>query len=117
MTAANEPQVPAWLNLDALMPPAERADIRELIEKGEALAEQVASWSRWARSALQQPVDSIVWEIREIQDVLGFTSLADLMHLLGEIGGHPAGTPDGQMIKALLAKYPEYGDLLPEVTS
>jgi hypothetical protein len=112
-TQAKElPQIPAWLNLDALVSPTRRAEIREIIKEGEALAPTIAEWAIAAQALLETELPDDTSEFPEVMTLTGLGDLNNVFFLLGELAGHPAGTPGPQQREAVRAKYPEFGELI-----
>lgn len=109
------PDPPAWLNIDKLMSYDDRQRLKDLIEEGRELLPSLAEWAVRVRDAMaryDQELPEAVWEVEEIQVVLGLRALNDVMMVIGVVGANPAGTPDFHKLADLREKYPQYGEML-----
>jgi hypothetical protein len=55
---------------------------------------------------------AVVWEFTEVSELLGVKALQDVMFVIGQLGGNPAGTPGLEQLAELREQYPQYGEML-----
>jgi O6-methylguanine-DNA--protein-cysteine methyltransferase len=107
---------PAWLNLDAVVTSADRDEIKKLVEEArDKLLPLLAEWGQRTRDVLgtlNTTAPGVLWEVEEIQELIGLDALNDVMFVIGAMGANPAGTPDFKMLARLREEYPQYAELL-----
>jgi hypothetical protein len=106
---------PAWLNLDALVPPNQRDEITKLVDDARNnLLPLLGEWGQRARNVLGD-VDNapdVLWEVEEIQDLIGLRALNDVMYVIGAMASNPSGPATFEKLEKLREEYPQYAELL-----
>ncbi|HEX4493657.1 MAG TPA: hypothetical protein VH914_20810 [Acidimicrobiia bacterium] len=106
------------IDVDALMPREQRAEVRALIDEGRALLPTIAEWGRRARPLLDQPYPDEVFEDEAtnaaVMTATGLAELNDVMFLIALITGDPEAPPSAAVVHRLFHQYADLvGDQAP----